>query len=137
MMMWYHDRWAVFNFAWGALGLHDGASPAYTYLFTLVVAQCRLGTFGFFIFVRDSQSTKISQRNLLGFEDQHLLMIWLQNNAAGLDPSKVSAILVGHDMGRWSPCYHSHRSPIRKDSKVPLFVAVIMQPGFCDDIQAA
>ena len=137
MMIWFHDRWAVFNFAWGALGLHDGASPAYTYLFTLVVAQYRLGTFGFFIFERDAQSTKISQRGQLGFEDQHLLMIWLQDNTAALSLSKVSAILVGHDMGRWSPCHHSLRLPIREDFKVPLFVAVIMQPGFCDDIQAA
>ena len=135
-MIWFHDRWAVFSFAWGALGLHDGASPAYTYLFTLVVAQYWLGTFGF-IFERDAQSTKILQRGQLGFEDQHLLMIWLQDNAAALSLSKVSAILVGHDMGRWSPCYHSHRLPIREDAEVPLFVAVIMQPGFCDDIQAA
>ena len=136
MMIWFHDRWTVFNVARGALGLHDGASPAYTYLFTLVVAQYRLGTFGFFIFERDAQSTKISQRGQLGFEDQHLLMIWLQDNTVALSPSKVSAILVGHDMGRWSPCYHSHRLPIREDFKVPLFVAVFMQPGFRDDILA-
>ena len=64
-------------------------------------------------------------------------MRWLQDNALALSLSKVSAILVGHDMGRWSPCYHSHRSPIREDFKVPLFVAVITQPGFCDDIGAA
>ena len=67
VMIWFHDRWAVFDFAWGALGLHDGASPAYTNLFTLVVAQYRLGTFGFFIFERDFQSTKISQRGQLGW----------------------------------------------------------------------
>ena len=99
-MIWFHNRWTVFNFAWGALGLHDGASLAYAYLFTLVVAQYQLGTFGFLIFVRDAQSTKISQRGQLGFEDQHLLMIWLQDNAVALSPSKVSAVLVGHDMDR-------------------------------------
>ena len=60
VIIWFRDRWAVFNLAWGALGLHDGASLAYTCSLTLVVAQYRLGTFGFFISERDAQSTKIS-----------------------------------------------------------------------------
>jgi carboxylesterase type B len=135
-MIWFHDGWTLFNDAMGALGLHDGASPAYTYLFTLVVAQYRFGTFGFFSFEREAQSTKISQQGQLGFEDQHLLMIWLQDNAAALSLSKVSAILVGHDMGGQPPCHHLVRLPGSVDFKVP-FAAVIMQSGFCDDIKAA
>ena len=109
MMIWFHDRWAVFSDVWGAFGLHDGASPACTYMFALVVAQCRLGALGLYMLERPARSIKNPQRGQFGFDDQHLLMLWIQDNAAGLDPSKASAILVGHGMGRWSPCHHLFR----------------------------
>ena len=62
VMIWFYGRWAVFSDMWGALGIHDGASPACTYMFELVVAQCRLGAFGFFILERAAQSIKNPQR---------------------------------------------------------------------------
>ncbi len=64
-------------------------------------------------------------------------MIWLQDNAAGLDPNKTSVILFGHSVGGWSPCHHLLQLEQRVAASVPLFVAVIMQSGFCDDIQDA
>ncbi len=99
VMIWFHGSRAVFNDAWGALGLHDGASLARASLFMLVVAQCRLGILRFLILERGAETTKDRQMDHIGFEDQHFLMRWLQNNAAGLDLSKESAILVGHDVG--------------------------------------
>ena len=62
-------------------------------------------------------------------------MIWLQDNAAGLDPDKTKAALFGHGVGSWSLCYHVLEK--HSDAEESLFSAVIMQSGFCDDIQDA
>ena len=46
-------------------------------------------------------------------------------------------MLSGHNVGGWSPCRHSFHSQDRVDKEIPLFGAVIMQSGFCDDIKDA
>ncbi len=127
----------MFNDARGALGLCDGASLARARLFTLVAAQRCLGIFSFLALKRDAPRTRNRQWGESGIEDQHVLMRWLQDSAAGLDLSKKSAILVGHGFGGWSLCRHLLQLPNRVDLEVPLFTAVIMQSGFCDDIQDA
>jgi hypothetical protein len=64
-------------------------------------------------------------------------MRWLQDSAAGLDLSKKSAILFGHGVGSWLLCHYLLQVPLKVASKAPLFAAVIMQLGFCDDLKAA
>ncbi len=54
VIIWFRDRWAAFKDAWGALGLHDGASPARVHLVTSVAAQHRLGIFRFLFVERDA-----------------------------------------------------------------------------------
>ncbi len=105
------------------------------HLFTLVTSQYHLGILRFLVLERDAQTTKNHQCCQFGFDDQHGLMRWLQDSAAGLDLDKESAILFGHDVGGRSLCHYLLRLFRSVDKGPPLCVAVIMQSGFCDDIQ--
>jgi len=133
VMIWFHDRWTVFDDVRGALRLYDGASLARARMFTLVAAQYHLRVLRFIVLRSEGQSTQNQQSDQVGFGDQHVFMRWLQDNAAGIDLNKTSAVLFGHGVGSWSLCYHVLETT--PDSQESLFSAVIMQSGFCDDIQ--
>ncbi len=87
VMLWLHGRWAAFSDAWGTLGQNDGASLACAHVLMLVAVQHCLGILRLFISEQDANTTKNQHFGETGFEDQHLLMIWLQDSAAGLDLS--------------------------------------------------
>lgn len=82
----------------------------------------------------EAKSKERSQRGW-AFEDQRIFLVWLQDNAAGLAINKTSVVLFGHNSGGWSLCHQVLQPNLNKNSETPLFVAAIMQSGFCDDIQ--
>ncbi len=135
VMVWLHGKWTVSDNAWGALGLHDGASLARAHLVMLAVAQYCLGIFSFLCLEGDAQSAKKQQWGQLGLGDQHVLVVWLQDNAAGLDLNKSVAMLFGHGTDGWSPCNHLLELQPTAKLDEPLFAAVIMQSGSCDGIR--
>ncbi len=136
VMLWSHGRWTVFSDARGTLKQLDGSSLACAHVFTSVVAQYCLGVLRFLILERYAEKTPNRYSGHIGFEDQHALMRWLQDSAAGLDLNKTSAILFGHGVGGWLPCHHLLQGPRKVVLEVPLFAAVIMHSGFCDDVKA-
>ncbi len=132
-MVWSHGRRVVSDGAWGTLGLRGETSPAQSHVLALVFVQYRLLFFGFRSF--SEMTTDRWQLSSSGFEDQRVLLMWLQDNDAGLAVGKMSVALFRHGTESWPLRCHPHQPQHNAAVEPQLFAAVVMQFGFCDGAQ--
>ncbi len=105
VMVWFHDSRAVSSNAWSFLRQHNGAQLACVHIVVSVCAQYRLAVLGFSILkdvIDDMEAAGVEAQLLYprqAFEDQRSLMLWVQDNAAGLDADKTDTLMFGYGIG--------------------------------------
>ena len=60
-------------------------------------------------------------------------MVWVQDNAAGLDCNKTVILIFGYGMDGRSVCKHLQYFERKDASNEYMFSGAITQPGFCSD----
>jgi len=139
-MVWFHGGWAVSGDAWGLLGEYNGAQLARIHAVAVVSAQYRLAVFGFVVLdgsLGDQDAVGVDTSVFSAhwaFEDQRSLLVWVQDNAAGLSYNKTAVVIFGHNAGGWSVCTHILHTGREMVLDGRLFTGAIMQSGFCDDM---
>ncbi len=99
VMIWFHDNWIVPRNAWSFPSGHNGAQLTRIHDVVSVCAQYRLAVLGFVILEDLIGDLQARASTHLAFEDQHSVVVWVQDNAAGLDVNKSTIVILGYGMG--------------------------------------